>query len=103
MTPTPDAKGTQPEQLVLEAREWARILRSPDFDAGEFPYEVAARSFDTLATALSECRERRDEYQVRARAAAHVISRRGLIPEYDYEYELLAAQPPSEASERSGT
>lgn len=111
-----DVKGAQPEQLVEEARQRAAVgrelfnraadarrepkasvLSSRNHQAVEY-IPVLAQTADALATALSECREA-------LKTTQHWLEQQ------DFEEALnvvdaalaLAAQPPSEASERSGT
>jgi hypothetical protein len=105
MTPTPDAKGAQPEQFVRPAEEderrallWLTDVRE---HGGPLVRTYAATNIDTLAwfeAALSECRERERALaeQMQEFVECGVVSKASLSAAVR---RALAAQPPSEASE----
>jgi hypothetical protein len=106
VTPTPDAKSAQPEQLVeaLERRGRQRnrlrdfILQSDSQQAQRLLVVVneLAIADRTLATALSECRERERALaeQMQEFVECGVVSKASLSAAVR---RALAAQPPSEA------
>jgi hypothetical protein len=98
MTPTPDAKSAQPEQLVERIRHAASVAHELDTDGVRW-VELPADDVLALATALSECREREWELDVASHAALEALKRSDPEAASRILSAALAAQPPSEASE----